>query len=487
MVPLPQLQPFLLDPDRAIRERAFRLVNAPYLASLDALSAIFDRMYELRQQVARNAGFRDFRDYSFRVKCRFDYTPDEVERFHAAVEAESPRPWRGRPEAEGRLGLPEVRPWDTTVDPYGSEALVPFRDARELEAKALAAARRMDPTLGGEFEVLVREGMLDLDSRKGKAPGGYCETLHYRGRPFIFMNAAGTLDDVTTLFHEAGHAFHAFAAHPLPLIWQRHPGMEAAELASMSMELLAMPLLGRTRWRFLRERGCRPRAGRAPRGHPGDAWPTSPRWTRSRRWIYTSGEGHDAEARDRAWPGIRERFERGVDWSGLERGAGRPMVPPAAHLPLSVLLHRVRDRPVGRAPGLAQQPRVSERGARPPIGAALALGATAPCPRSTGPPGRRMVFDPGRHGRAGGAAGEADRAAARAAQLARLSRTPPLRPRLRPCPGDSRRTLTRTGVPDGEGRRNRDGRRGDRSPARTGTTGSCWRTGTPSWPTPPAR
>jgi oligoendopeptidase F len=164
---------------------------------------------------------------------------------------------------------------------------------------------------------MIDEGLLDLESRKGKAPGGYCETLHFHGRPFIFMNAVGLVDDVMTLLHESGHAFHTFAAHRLPLIWQRHPGSEAAELASMSMELLATPHLTQPVGYFTAQD-----ARSAWLEHledillslvhiaSVDAFQT---------WIYTSGQGGNADARDAAWLRIRGRFERGVDWSGLER------------------------------------------------------------------------------------------------------------------------------------------------------------------------
>ena len=71
---------------------------------------------------------------------------------------------------------------------------------------------------------MADEGLLDLESREGKAPGGYCTRLPWRGRPFIFMNAVGLPDDVNTLVHEAGHSFHDFASHRQPFIWQRRDG-----------------------------------------------------------------------------------------------------------------------------------------------------------------------------------------------------------------------------------------------------------------------
>ena len=316
--PLPQLQPFLKSTDRSVRERAFRAASGTYVLRRDELARLFDKMYGLRMQAAQNAGFANFRDYVFPAKFRFDYTPADCERFHQAIESTAaPAVERVLEARRQRLGLDVLRPWDLAVDPYLDQALRPFADVTELVGKAKRVFDRVDPVLGREFQTMIDERLLDLDSRKGKAPGGYCETLHFQGRPFIFMNAVGLVDDVMTLLHEAGHAFHAFASHQLPLIWQRHPGSEAAELASMSMELLAGPHLVKPTGYFTPED-----AKSAWLEHledillslvhiaSVDAFQT---------WIYTSGQGGDAEARDAAWLQLRGRFERGVDWSGLEQ------------------------------------------------------------------------------------------------------------------------------------------------------------------------
>jgi oligoendopeptidase F len=316
--PLPQLQPFLKSPDRSVREQAFRAASAPYIESRNQLATLFDQMYRLRTQAAHNAGFANFRDYIFPAKFRFDYTPADCEKFHAAIEqTAAPAVQRVLQHRRERLGLEVLRPWDLAVDPYRRNPLRPFSDASDLVGKAKQVFDRVHPSLGREFQTMIDEGLLDLESRKGKAPGGYCETLHFHGRPFIFMNAVGLVDDVMTLLHEAGHAFHAFASHPLPLIWQRHPGSEAAELASMSMEFLASPHLAqpvgyfdtaeaRSAWLEHLEDVLLSLVHIAS----VDAFQT---------WIYTSGQGGDARARDEAWLRIRQRFERGVDWSGLEQ------------------------------------------------------------------------------------------------------------------------------------------------------------------------
>lgn len=316
--PLPQLQPFLKSPDRDVRERAYRASTQPYMEERVALAGLFDHMYALRQRAARQAGFADYRDYVFPAKFRFDYTPADCERFHVAIERTvSPAVERVLEHRRRKLAVDALRPWDLSVDPDRAAPIRPFRDSNEFVRTAARVFREVDRHLGNQFQTMVDERLLDLDSRKGKAPGGYCETLHFRGRPFIFMNAVGLVDDVMTLMHEAGHAFHAFAAHAQPLIWQRHPGSEAAELASMSMELLASRHLGKPVGFFSEEDHLR-----ASLEHLEDVLLSLTHIASVdafQTWIYTSAGGADAAERDAAWLRIRSRFERGVDWSGLER------------------------------------------------------------------------------------------------------------------------------------------------------------------------
>ncbi|HEU5171044.1 MAG TPA: M3 family oligoendopeptidase [Gemmatimonadales bacterium] len=389
--PLPQLQPFLKSPDREVRERAWRASTEPYLARRDALSALFGTMYTLRQRAAANAGFTNFRDYSFPAKFRFDYTPADCERFHGAVEATVvPAVERLFDQRRRRLRLDALRPWDLQVDPYREGPLRPFGTAAELVARARTVFERVSPELGREFQTMVDARLLDLESRKGKAPGGYCETLHFRGRPFIFMNAVGLVDDVNTLLHEAGHAFHAFASQAQPLIWQRHPGSEAAELASMSMELLAAPHLSGSGGFYT------PAEARSAElehledvllalGHIAsvDAF---------QHWIYTSGDGGDPAARDETWLRLRARFERGVDWSGLERQRIARW-----YRQLHVFLYPFYYIEYGIAQLGALQ--VWRNGLRDPAGAvaryrtALALGATRPLPEIYRAAGAELSFD----------------------------------------------------------------------------------------------
>ena len=316
---LPELQPYLQSPDRAVRERAFRVNCAAYAARRDELAGIFDALYGLRVRMASNAGFPDYEAYAFKAKARFDYTPADCRRFHAAVEeVVAPAAERIMARRRAALGVDRLRPWDVGPDPRGRQPLQPFREVSEFISTSRRVFGRVSPRFGTQFQTMMDEGLLDLGSRKGKAPGGYCETLHYRGRPFIFMNAVGVLDDVSTLLHEAGHCFHAFEAHGTPLIWQRHPGLEMCELASMSMELLAFPYLDQANGGFFQPEEY----ARARVEHLEDVVVTLSHVASVdafQSWIYTSGEGRDSDARDAAWLRIRSRFERGIDWEGLER------------------------------------------------------------------------------------------------------------------------------------------------------------------------
>lgn len=390
-LPLPQLQPFLQSPDRAVRERAFRVGTEAYVKARVPLAALFDQMYDLRQRVASNAGFADYQGYAFAAKYRFDYDPEDCRRFHDAVEAVVvPAVTRLHAWRRERLGVDRLRPWDLNVDPLGRPPVRPFRDQSEFIAKTQRLFNAMDPELGREFRLLAEEGMLDLVSRTGKAPGGYCDTLHVRGRPFIFMNAVGLLDDVRTLLHESGHAFHAFAAHDLPFIWQRYAGAEVSELTSMTMELLAAPLLVSP-------------AGFLTPEESRDAWAEQledllvtlthiASVDAYQSWLYTSGEGGDASARDAGWLGIRERFEPAVDWSGLEAERAARW-----YRQLHIFLYPFYYIEYGIAQlGAVQLWRASRRDHDGTLAAyrqALALGGTASLPEVYRTAGAELIFD----------------------------------------------------------------------------------------------
>ncbi|MBY0492041.1 MAG: M3 family oligoendopeptidase [Gemmatimonadaceae bacterium] len=315
---IPQLQPYLKANDRATRERAFRLGADAYMTKRDELADLFDKMYALRVAVAKEAGFADYQQYCFAAKHRFDYTPADTARFHEAVRATvTPAVERLMQHRQRVLGVDTLRPWDVSVDLDITEPLKPFDTVETFVARARTVFSRVDRELGAQFDLMANEQLLDLESRPGKAPGGYCTDLAFRGRPFIFMNAVGVPDDVQTLVHEAGHCFHDFATHGLPFTWQRRTGHEAAELASMSMELLAMPYLVQPDGYYSREDArvawlehLEDVLGALSHIASVDAF---------QAWIYTDPAGADRDARDAKWLQLRADFERGVDWSGLDR------------------------------------------------------------------------------------------------------------------------------------------------------------------------
>jgi oligoendopeptidase F len=322
----PQMRPFAASGDRSLRERAWRTFFRPYIEHRDVLADIFDRLYEVRQEIARNAGFDNYRDFAHQQKNRFDYTPEDSLRYHDAVERTVvpavERIYRRRARV---MGLPgELRPWDAidshvaSPDPRGRPPIRPFTDQDELVGTAQRVFAHVDPQLGEYFQRLIDGEMLDLMARPGKRPGGYCATLPFKRLPFIFMNSSGIANDVDTLLHEAGHGFHAIEAlEHLPYLFQRHPGSEMAEVASMSMELLGAPYLEKRNGGFYTaEEYRRHRAEHLEESLVGvvhiatvDAF---------QHWIYTSGQGGDAAARDARWLAIRERFQPGIDWSGCE-------------------------------------------------------------------------------------------------------------------------------------------------------------------------
>ena len=311
---LPRMAKYLLEPDRGLRERAWRATAARRLQDKDTLEEVFGRLLDLRVKVAANADCADFRAYQVRAYHRFDYTPEHCRRYHEAVERLVVPLWTDILERRReRMGLDALRPWDLRVDPEGLPPLKPFEKPAELIGGVRRMFDRVDPALGEKFGAMSEAGLLDLASRKGKAPGGYQSTLDEARRPFIFMNAVGVDSDVRTLLHEGGHAFHALACAADPLLTYRHAPMEFCEVASMSMELLGGEYLDV----FYDEASAR----RSKREHLEGVVYILP-WVATidafQHWLYEN-PGQTPEARREAWLEAYGRFNGGVvDWSGLE-------------------------------------------------------------------------------------------------------------------------------------------------------------------------
>ncbi|QEC50999.1 oligoendopeptidase F [Anseongella ginsenosidimutans] len=316
---LQQAANFLKDNRRELRQEVFEKIGNRRLEDSGQLDELFDKLLQLRHQVALNAGYNNYRDYAFAAMGRFDYSPEDCFRFHEAIEKEIvPLLRRQAEKRRSDLGLDQLRPWDTEVDTSGKPALKPFQGPEELTDKSIACFSNLDPYFGACLGTMKARGLLDLESRKGKAPGGYNYPLSETGMPFIFMNSADSMRDLTTMVHEGGHAVHTFLTAGLELNAFKNLTPEIAELASMSMELLSMQ-----HWdHFFDEKDD---LRRAKREQLHDILKTLP-WVATidafQHWLYTH-PGHSAAERRSAWLEIFDRFGAGfTDWTGYEQLKG---------------------------------------------------------------------------------------------------------------------------------------------------------------------
>lgn len=312
---LEQASVFLKNPDRALRERAWKAITARRLQDKEQLDQLFDELLKLRHQVALNAGFENFRDYMFTALGRFDYTPHDCYKFHEAIEREVVPVLREQAsQRQEQLGLDSLKPWDMDVDTSGKPALKPFQSGAELIQKSIECFKGLDPYLGESLQIMQANNLFDVESRKGKAPGGYNYPLAETGAPFIFMNSANTFRDLTTMVHEGGHAVHTFISSDLELNDFKHLPSEVAELASMSMELISMD-----KWDVFFDN--QEDLIRAKRDQLKDVLKTLP-WVavvdQFQHWLYTN-PNHTAEQRREAWVQIFSPFGKNfADWEGFE-------------------------------------------------------------------------------------------------------------------------------------------------------------------------
>ncbi|MBS1509576.1 MAG: M3 family oligoendopeptidase [Bacteroidetes bacterium] len=312
---LQQAAKFLESHDRNKREEVYRKIQERRLQDKDALNTLYNQLIEKRNQEAINAGFSNYRDYRFKELGRFDYTKEDCYQFHEAVKQHVlPLVNTIYEKKKAKLGLDTLRPWDIDAQPEGTEPLHPFNTGNELLQKSIDCFTKLRPFFGDCLKKMNELKHLDLESRKGKAPGGYNCPLAESGAPFIFMNAAGQMHDVTTMVHEGGHAIHSFLAHPLALNGFKEYPMEIAEVASMSMELFSMD-----EWTtfFTNEEELK-RAKEHQLERVITIFPWIAVIDKFQHWIYENPQ-HSIEERTAAWTGILKEFQDSViDYSGLE-------------------------------------------------------------------------------------------------------------------------------------------------------------------------
>jgi oligoendopeptidase F len=312
---LQQAGKFLESEDRNIRETVYKKISERRLVDKEPLNELFSKLIALRHQVALNAGFSNYRDYKFAEMGRFDYTPASCFQFHEAVKKEVvPLVNQIYQEQQQRLGLDTMRPWDTEAEPAGIEPLRPFTDGRDLLDKSIKCLDALNPFFGDCLRKMDALNHLDLDSRKGKAPGGYNMPLAESGAPFIFMNAASQMSDLTTMVHEGGHAIHSFLAHGLELTGFKEYPTEMAEVASMSMELFTMD-----HWDvFFDNEEEMKRAKRHQLERVITIFPWIATIDKFQHWVYEN-PSHTVEERKENWLRILNEFATtAIDYSGLE-------------------------------------------------------------------------------------------------------------------------------------------------------------------------
>lgn len=314
-----QLRVEYQNPDRARREKSWRLATERQLADRKVLNDFWKRILKLRLQIAKNAGFNDYRSYRWQEMTRFDYTPDDCKKFQKAIEESFvPAATRIYEQRKKDLAVKTLRPWDLDVDPLSRPPLKPFSAVNEFKSKVETILFKVDRKIGEYFQTMIKENLLDLDNRKNKAPGGYCASFEAAKRPFIFMNAVGLHQDVMTLVHESGHACHSFESSNLPYYQQRQVGFEFAEVASMGMELLSAPYLIKDEGGFYDKADT----ARARKRHLQDIVLFLPYMAvvdGFQHWVYENpNDAMNPDNCDQQWARLWNRFIPGYDWSGFE-------------------------------------------------------------------------------------------------------------------------------------------------------------------------
>ena len=383
---LQQMSVYLEKNDRPLREKAWTLIINRRLQDKETLENYFDAMLKLRRKVAANAGYGNFRDYTFDVMMRFEYTPKDCEKFHDAVEKLIvPAVCKIQQKRKKTMKIDSLRPWDLAVDPLGRPPLKPFETSEQLSDGCQRIFASLSAELGVKFQKMIDFNLLDLDSRKAKAPGGYQMTMQEARLPFIFMNAVGVDRDIWTLLHEGGHAFHTFASRQEPLLDYRGAPLEFAEVASMSMELLGMP--------HLKQFYSDENAKRSANLHLEEIINLLP-WIATvdafQQWLYLNPH-HTREERKKHWLSLMDRFGGIIDWTGFEEARAYGW-----HRQLHIFLHPLYYIEYGIAQmGALQIWLRAKKDRQTALGdylKALSLGASATLPKLFEAAGIRFDF-----------------------------------------------------------------------------------------------
>ena len=390
-----QMWALLYETDRSVRQRAWEAREACIMKERQSINELWEKFMAVRLKIAENAGLPDYRAYMWKQRFRFDYSPEDCKSFHAAIEeVVVPAAQRAYERRRQRLGIDTVRPWDVDVDPLGTTPIRPYETIDEFISRSHAIFQQVDPKFGEYFQIMIDEGLLDLESRKNKAPGGYSLGLHVAHRPFIFMNNIQTSLDVQTILHEGGHAFHEFERAHVHF-YQRgeiYLPAEFAEVASMGMEFIASPYT-------TKEYGGFYTASEGARAiielleNFITFWPYMAVVDAFQHWVHENPtEGSNASKCENMWGELWDRFILGIDYSGWEDAKktywhrqGHPFEAPFYYIEYGLAL-------LGAIQVWANA-RKDQKKAVAEYRKALALGATVPLPQLFAAAGAKFAFD----------------------------------------------------------------------------------------------
>lgn len=390
-----QMFPLLYEPDRSIRQRAWDTVITRLLKERQTINELWEKFIPVRLKIAENVDMPDYRAYMWKQKFRFDYSPEDCKSFHRAIEQVFvPAAQRIYEKRRQRLGIDTLRPWDLTVDPFGGSPIKPYESIDEFKTKLQAIFKQVDPAFGEYFQVMMDENLLDLESRKNKAPGGYSLGLHVAHRPFVFMNHTNTPFDVQTMLHEGGHAFHEFERAHVHF-YQRgeiYLPAEFAEVASMSMELLASPYETKECGGFYTESEHARTMIELLEGII-TFLPYMALVDAYQHWAYENPKkASDASKCEEEWGELWDRFMPGIDYSGLEERKKtywhlQPHIFGSPFYYVEYGLAQLGAVQVWANARRDQQKAVAD------YRRALALGATVPLPELYAAAGAKFAFD----------------------------------------------------------------------------------------------
>ena len=390
-----QMWGLLYETDRSLRQRAWELREACILKERQHINELWEKFMAVRLKIAEKAGVPDYRAYVWKQRFRFDYSPEDCKSFHTAIEeVVVPAAQRAYERRRQRLGIDSVRPWDTYVDPLGDTPIRPYETMEEFKSKSQAIFGQVDPKFGEYFQIMIDENLLDLESRKNKAPGGYSLGLHVAHRPFIFMNNIQTSLDVQTILHEGGHAFHEFERAHVHF-YQRgeiYLPAEFGEVASMGMELIASPYTTKEHGGFYSESEAARAMIDVLEGFI-TFWPYMALVDAFQHWAYENpAEGSNATTCEDTWGALWDRFMVGIDYSGWEDQKKtywhrqlHPFDAPFYYVEYGLAL-------LGAVQVWANA-RKDQKKAVADYRKALALGATLPLPELFAAAGAKFAFD----------------------------------------------------------------------------------------------